>query len=329
MIQQHRDTIIQILNHKDPRLLVVCGPCSIHDYPAAMEYAKNLKQLSEEFEDKLFIVMRTYFAKPRTQGGWKGFINDPYLSGSPNITAGIKLARSLLQEINDLNMPCATEFLDPFMADYFSDLISWGAIGARTVESQLHREMASNLTVPIAFKNNTSGDIQAAVDACVVAAQPHGFIGIKNNQAEIINTRGNVHSHIILRGAKQFSNYDRESVKQAEALLEKADLPRRIMIDCSHGNSGKDHAKQIDVARDVAEQIAANSSSIIGVMLESNLIAGKQTLSNKLIYGQSITDACVDLKTTETIFKLLASGLELKHARYHSRPNPIVAGTPL
>ncbi|WP_343629542.1 3-deoxy-7-phosphoheptulonate synthase [Roseateles sp.] len=294
-----RQRIRDIMQRKDDRLLVIIGPCSIHDPAAALEYAKRLTALREQHADTLEIVMRVYFEKPRTTVGWKGLINDPYLDESYRIDEGLRIARQLLLEINRLGMPAGSEFLDVISPQYIGDLISWGAIGARTTESQVHRELASGLSAPIGFKNGTDGNIKIATDAIQAAARPHHFLSVhKNGQVAIVETKGNQDCHVILRGGKA-PNYDAESVAAACADLVTSKLPERLMVDCSHANSSKKHERQLDVARDIAAQIRAGSTRIFGVMVESHLKGGAQKFSpgkddpSKLEYGKSITDACL------------------------------------
>jgi len=290
-----RRAIQRILHNEDDRLLVVVGPCSVHDPIAALEYAQRLAPLRAELGDRLMIVMRVYFEKPRTTVGWKGLINDPNLDGSFEINKGLGLARKLLLDLNELGVPAGTEFLDLISPQYIADLVSWGAIGARTTESQGHRELASGLSCPVGFKNATDGEVKVAIDAIHAAARPHVFMSLtKDGQSAIFNTAGNEDTHIILRGGSR-PNYDTESVNIAAEDIEKAGLMPKIMIDFSHANSRKQHDKQIRVCEDVAGQIGRGDRRIIGVMIESNLVGGRQDLSatNDLIYGQSITDACV------------------------------------
>ncbi len=303
-----RDAIHNILNHTDNRLLVVVGPCSIHDPVAAMDYAKRLVALREELGDRLEIVMRVYFEKPRTTVGWKGLINDPELDGSFNINKGLRTARKLLADVNELGLPAATEFLDVSTPQYIADLVSWAAIGARTTESQIHRELASGSSCPIGFKNGTTGDVQIAIDGVRAAANPHHFLAVtKTGHAAIAATKGNPDCHVILRGGQQ-TNFDAVNVAAASLALEKTGLVPSLMIDASHANSRKDPNNQPIVLRDVGEQIAAGNANITGVMIESHLIAGRQDLKDgvKLNYGQSITDACIDWDTTETVLRQLA-----------------------
>src|SRR5512146_668292 len=280
-----RHEITEILAGRDDRLLVLVGPCSIHDTRAAREYGALLKEAIAEYSQDLRIVMRVYFEKPRTTIGWKGLINDPYLDQSYKINDGLRLARHLLLDLAEMGVPTGTEFLDMISPQYIAGLVSWGAIGARTTESQVHRELVSGVSCPVGFKNGTSGNVQIAVEAVLSAAHPHSFLGhTKYGQSAIFNTSGNPNCHVILRGGRTTVNYDNESVAQASALLEKAKLPARLMIDCSHANSNKDYRKQSGVCRDVAAQISKGNRNVIGVMLESNLVAGAQ----KLIAGQPL-----------------------------------------
>jgi 3-deoxy-7-phosphoheptulonate synthase len=299
LIRQTRQRIHDILHGKDDRLLVVIGPCSIHDPAAAVDYARRLKVLRDRYADTLEIVMRVYFEKPRTTVGWKGLINDPYLDESYRIDEGLRIARQLLIEINRLGLPAGSEFLDVISPQYIGDLISWGAIGARTTESQVHRELASGLSAPIGFKNGTDGNIKIATDAIQAAARGHHFLSVhKNGQVAIVHTKGNKDCHVILRGGKA-PNYDAASVAAAVKDLEAAKLTPRLMIDFSHANSSKQHEKQLDVARDVGAQIASGSRSVFGVMIESHIEGGAQKFTPgkddvaALRYGQSITDACL------------------------------------
>ncbi len=299
LITQTRKTIHQIMHGKDDRLLVVIGPCSIHDPAAALDYARRLKEVRAQYQDTLEIVMRVYFEKPRTTVGWKGLINDPYLDESYRIDEGLRIARQLLIEINRLGVPAASEFLDVISPQYIGDLIAWGAIGARTTESQVHRELASGLSAPIGFKNGTDGNIRIATDAIQSASRGHHFLSVhKNGQVAIVNTKGNKDCHVILRGGKA-PNYDATSVATACKELEAAKLLPTLMVDCSHANSSKQHEKQRDVAGDIAAQIAAGSHNVFGVMIESHLVAGAQKFTpgkdqpGALEYGKSITDACL------------------------------------
>jgi 3-deoxy-7-phosphoheptulonate synthase len=304
-VAEARLRIHDIILRKDPCFLLVVGPCSIHDIEAGREYAGRLRGLIDRVRDCLYIVMRCYFEKPRTAVGWKGLIMDPHLDGSHNIPEGLRIARRFLREIIDLGVPTATELLDPITPQYIADLICWSAIGARTSQSQTHRQMASGLSMPLGFKNATPGTIAPAIHAIEAARQPHTFLGISTDGvASAVSTTGNPHCHIVLRGGDSGPNYSAEHVAEAERCLEQAGLDKVIMIDCSHGNSGKDHTRQPEVLRRVVGQRAGGTVSIIGAMLESNLVAGRQPFPNpqgKLVYGQSITDACVDWETTELI----------------------------
>lgn len=297
-----RCDVQRILNQQDPRLLVVIGPCSIHDPAAAMEYAERLNRLRTELQDTLFLVMRVYFEKPRTTIGWKGLINDPHLDGTYDIETGLRTARQLLLQINELGLPAGTEFLDPITPQYLADLVTWAAIGARTTESQTHREMASGLSMPVGFKNGTDGNIQVAVDGVNAAAAQHVFFGIDDDgRGAIVQTAGNADCHVILRGGSAGPNYDRGSVSAAVESIAAAGLPARVMIDCSHANSGKDHVRQAEVAHELADRIAAGEHGISGLMLESFLVAGAQSLGGELVYGQSVTDKCMDFTTTADV----------------------------
>jgi len=295
-----RRALAEILSGRDRRLFVVVGPCSIHDTQAALEYAHRLKALADELADQLFIVMRVYFEKPRTTVGWKGLINDPRMDDSFCIDEGLHVARQLLVDLNDLGLPCGTEALDPITPQYLGDLIAWSAIGARTTESQTHRELASGLSSPVGFKNGTDGNLEVALNAMLSAAQPHAFLGINGDgQVAVTQTRGNAFGHLILRGGT-VPNYDSVAVSEAEATLGAARLPVNIVVDCSHANSRKNHALQTLVLKDVVHQIADGNQSIKGVMLESNLFEGNQKLGRPqdLRYGVSITDACLGWDTT-------------------------------
>ncbi len=306
-VSASRVHIKNILMGLDPRLMVVVGPCSIHDPKASLEYAEKLAAISTELFDQLFIVMRVYFEKPRTTIGWKGLINDPDMNGTHHISKGLGIARGLLCTITDMKLPVATETLDPITPEYLADLISWGAIGARTTESQTHREIASGLSFPIGFKNGTDGNLQIAVDAMNSALHPHSFLGInREGKTSIIQTAGNPDVHIVLRGGNKKPNYMLEDIKKTEEMLEKNDLFPTIMVDCSHGNSAKDHERQPLVLQEVLEQIKAGNRSISGVMIESNLEAGSQSIPkdlSQLKYGVSITDKCIDWNTTEQMLR--------------------------
>ncbi len=312
-----RRTIHNILAGEDDRLLAIVGPCSIHDPAAARDYANKLKQAADEVAEHVFVIMRVYFEKPRTTVGWKGLINDPDLNNTFQINKGLHLARQLLADLADMGLPAGTEYLDLISPQYYADLISWGAIGARTTESQTHRELASGLSCPVGFKNATDGDMQVAVDAIRSASQPHHFLSVtKQGHSAIFQTHGNEDCHVILRGGKH-PNYDMFSVEDASALLAKAGLPARIMIDASHANSRKNPARQVDVASDIATQVARGSRSIFGIMLESNLVAGRQDVidGQALTYGQSITDACIDWGDTESLLGELATAVQLRRTR--------------
>jgi len=303
-VQQARKTIANIIHKKDSRLLIISGPCSVHDIDAAKEYARELKKLHEQYKDTLYIVMRVYFEKPRTTIGWKGLINDPHMDGSFDVKTGLRKARELLIYLTELGLPLATEALDPISPQYLAELFSWSAIGARTTESQTHREMASGLSMPIGFKNGTNGSLNVAINAMQSAASSHRFMGInKQGQVALIKTSGNPDGHVILRGGKK-PNYGAEDVAICEADLAKQGLEPGIIIDCSHGNSSKDYSRQPIVANDVFDQIVAGNSSIIGIMLESHLNSGNQSDSIPIAeraYGVSITDACIDLSTTKEL----------------------------
>jgi 3-deoxy-7-phosphoheptulonate synthase len=313
LVVEAREAIRRILHGQDAdRLLVIVGPCSIHDPDAAYDYAARLKPLADNLKDRLFIVMRTYFEKPRTTIGWKGLINDPHLDGTCDIATGMELARTILLNINELGLPCATELLDPISPQYIADLISWTAIGARTTESQTHREMASGVSMPVGFKNGTEGSLQVAINAMISARTPHHFVGINaDGQTSIIKTMGNPDRHIVLRGGGGKTNYDAEHVAKAEAAVAGEGIARPIMIDCSHDNSSKDHRRQGIVAREVLRQFREGRQSIMGLMLESNLNPGKQTWKQgvPLAYGVSITDACLGWDETESLLTELAETL--------------------
>ena len=311
-IYHARNEICDILGGKDHRLLVVVGPCSIHDTKAARDYAGLLKGAIGELSRELRIVMRVYFEKPRTTVGWKGLLNDPYLDQSFKINEGLRLARHLLLDLAEMGVPAGTEFLDMISPQYVAGLVSWGAIGARTTESQVHRQLVSGLSCPVGFKNATSGDVQIAIEAVLSAAQPHTFLGhTKDGQSAIFVTTGNPDCHVILRGGKKRVNYAADSVAQVCGQLEDAGLAPHVMIDCSHANSNKDHTRQALVCRDVAGQIANGDARIIGVMLESNLVAGAQRLAEgqQLVYGQSITDACMGWEETAGLLRGLAAAV--------------------
>jgi 3-deoxy-7-phosphoheptulonate synthase len=320
LIGDTRNTIRRIMRRDDDRLLVIMGPCSIHDPLAAVDYARRLKAARDRFAGTLEIVMRVYFEKPRTTVGWKGLINDPYLDESYRIDEGLRIGRQLLLEINRLGMPAGSEFLDVISPQYLGDLIAWGAIGARTTESQVHRELASGLSAPIGFKNGTDGNIRIAIDAITAAARPHHFLSVhKNGQVAIVETRGNKDCHVILRGGKA-PNYDAASIAAACAEIEAARLPCTLMVDCSHANSSKDHRRQIDVARDIAGQLRSGSRCLFGVMVESHLNGGAQKFSagrddpGKLAYGQSITDACLGWDDSLALLETLSEAVVARRA---------------
>ena len=317
-IYEARGQIAAILNGRDDRLLVLAGPCSIHDPKAAREYAGLLKSAIDEFSSELRIVMRVYFEKPRTTIGWKGLINDPYLDQSYKINDGLRLARHLLLDLAEIGVPTGTEFLDMITPQYIAGLVAWGAVGARTSESQVHRQLVSGVSCPVGFKNATSGDVQAAVDAVLSAAYSHTFLGhTKHGQSAIFVTKGNADCHIILRGGRKTVNYTADCVADAAARMERAGLKPRIMIDLSHANSNKDYRRQTIVGHDVTGQIASGNRNVMGVMMESNLVAGAQKLVpgqplSELIYGQSITDGCMDWKETHELLKELAAGVRAR-----------------
>lgn len=307
-----RETIQAILDGRDPRLLMVVGPCSIHDVDAALDYARRLRRLADEVKDSLYIVMRVYFEKPRTTVGWKGLINDPRLDESFSINEGLRLARRLLLDVAELGLPIGCEFLDPITPQFIADVVSWGAIGARTSESQVHRELASGLSMPVGFKNATNGSVQVAIDGIRSAVHPHHFLSVtKQGVAAIVHTAGNRDTHVILRGGETGPNYDAESIASVREALRAAGLPERVMVDCSHGNSGKDHVRQPEVARALGRQIAEGSRAIFGLMMESFLEDGRQDYRPDAapLYGQSITDACMGWSRTEPLFAELADAV--------------------
>jgi len=315
-VHDAREAIHRILTGEDDRMLVIMGPCSVHDVDAAREYAARLKVLAEKVRDDLLLVMRVYFEKPRTTVGWKGLINDPNLDGSFRINEGLHLARHLLADLADMGVPTATEYLDLISPQYVSDLIAWGAIGARTTESQVHRELASGLSCPVGFKNATDGGLQVAVDAIRAAMRPHHFLSVtKEGRSAIFSTTGNEDCHIILRGGRE-PNYDAAHVNDTLETLRNAELPERLMIDFSHANSQKQHARQILVAEDVAAQVAAGNGGIVGAMIESHLLAGRQDCEHpgQLVYGQSITDACIGWDDSEQVIEKLAEAVRKRRA---------------
>ena len=306
-VAEARERVVRILRREDPRLLVVIGPCSIHDQASALEYARRLAKLQKEFADRMEIIMRVYFEKPRTTIGWKGLINDPHLDGSQDIETGLKIARKLLLEITSLGLPAATEFLDPIVPQYIADLITWAAIGARTTESQTHREMASGLSMPVGLKNATDGSLQVAIDAMGATRHAHSFLGMnEEGVTSIVRTAGNPDAHVVLRGGRAMTNYDAASIKAAEEKLAAERLPPVLMVDCSHANSEKKFARQEEVWRSVIEQRAGGTRSLIGLMVESHLNEGNQPIPktlNELRYGVSITDSCIGWEATERMLR--------------------------
>lgn len=313
IISESRAAIGKILSGEDDRLLVVIGPCSIHDPEAAIEYAHKLKKAADQYRSELLIVMRVYFEKPRTTVGWKGLINDPNLDNSFNINHGLKIARRLLLDIAELGIPTGCEFLDTITPQFIADLVSWGAIGARTTESQIHRELASGLSMPVGFKNGTDGSIQIAIDAIGAASHPHHFLSVtKQGISAIVTTRGNKECHLILRGSNKGPNYDAESLEEAADLLQQSGLPQRIMVDCSHGNSSKDYKRQPLVVDALAEQISNGSERICAVMIESNLFEGNQKTPEA--YGVSITDACISWETSVDTMETLATAVKQRRS---------------
>lgn len=312
-VVEGRMAVQNILAQRDPRLLIIVGPCSIHDPKGAMEYAERLAAVSRELNEQMFIVMRVYFEKPRTTVGWKGLINDPHMNGSCEIENGLQIARKLLLDINELGLPAATEFLDPIVPQYIDDLITWAAIGARTTESQTHREMASGLSMPVGFKNGTDGSLQVAIDAMSSARTPHSFVGIdQDGFTSVIRTKGNADGHVVLRGGRTRTNYDPQSIADAAAQLRQHGLPPVLMVDCSHANSLKQHARQEDVWGSVIAQRAGGARWIIGTMVESYLCEGNQPVPQKpqdIVYGVSITDACISWETTERLLRQGHAGL--------------------
>jgi 3-deoxy-7-phosphoheptulonate synthase len=314
-VEQRRAEIAAVLHGRDDRLVAVVGPCSIHDHEQAIDYAKRLKRAADEHRHELIVVMRVYFEKPRTTVGWKGYINDPRLDGSFRINEGLRRARQLLLEITELGLPTGTEFLDLLSPQYIADLVSWGAIGARTTESQSHRQLASGLSCPIGFKNGTDGGVQVAADALVAARASHAFMGMtKMGQAAIFETRGNDDAHVILRGGNKGPNYDAASIDAVCESLRKAGLREQVMVDCSHANSSKQHTKQIEVAGDLARQVAGGDRRIVGVMIESHLEEGRQDLKPgvPLKRGVSITDACIGWSQTEPVLRQLAEAVRAR-----------------
>ncbi len=319
-VRRGRAATVDVLNGADDRLMVIVGPCSVHDPAAALDYARRLAAKAAELDDRLHVVMRVYFEKPRTTLGWKGLINDPHLDGSFDVNTGLGIGRKVLVDITALGLPVACEFLDPITPQYIADLVSYGAIGARTAASQVHRQLSSALSMPVGIKNGTDGDVQVAVDGVRAAAASHVFPGTDlDGRAALIRTTGNPDCHVILRGGSTGPNYDAASVAEACLRLEKAALPQRLVVDASHGNSNKDHNKQVDVVTDIAERLAAGEPGVVGVMLESFLVAGRQDLTlgkaADLTYGQSITDACLDWETTASQLDRLADAVAQRRNR--------------
>ena len=316
-VSDTRRQIRAALEGADDRLAVVVGPCSIHDTKAAVEYADRLKQQANELSSALLLIMRVYFEKPRTTVGWKGLINDPHLDGQFAINEGLRTGRRLLLDLADMGLPAGCEFLDTIMPQFLADLVAWGAIGARTTESQVHRELASGLSMPVGFKNGTDGNTQIAIDAIKAARNPHHFLSVtKQGISAIVATAGNDCCHVILRGSNQGGNYDKDSIDTLASTLQNAGQPYRLMIDCSHGNSEKDHERQAHVATEVGDQVGAGSANIFGVMLESHLVEGRQDLvdGKALVYGQSITDACISWEATTRVLAGLAEAVEKRRA---------------
>ena len=314
-VQQARRAVGNIVAGHDDRLLAIVGPCSVHDPDAAREYATRLAPLAQQLDKDLLVVMRVYFEKPRTVVGWKGLINDPALDGSFQINRGLRLARQLLLDVTATGLPIATEFLDTTLGQYYADLISWGAIGARTTESQIHRELASGLSMPVGFKNRTDGDLQVAVDAIRSAQHPHAFSSLTHEgMPAVLTTAGNEHSHLVLRGGTSGPNYEAAHIAKAQELLRKGGAPEAILVDCSHANSSKRYDRQPLVAADIATQVAAGQKAIIGVMVESHLVAGNQSVvpGQPPVYGQSITDACLSLEDTVPVLELLAAAVRAR-----------------
>ncbi|SJN16701.1 2-keto-3-deoxy-D-arabino-heptulosonate-7-phosphate synthase I alpha [Microbacterium esteraromaticum] len=320
LVSRSRDEVRAVMNGTDDRLLVIVGPCSIHDPEAGLAYAGRLVREADRHRDDLLIIMRTYFEKPRTTVGWKGLINDPHLDGSHDIETGLRMARGFLRDVAALGLPCGTEFLEPISPQYTADLITWGAIGARTTESQIHRQLASGLSMPIGFKNGTDGGLQVALDAASAASAPQAFLGIgSDGRASLVTTTGNPDTSVILRGASDGPNYGAEHVRRASERLAAAGLTPRLIVDASHGNSGKDHRRQAQVAAELAEQIATDGAAIAGVMLESNLVAGAQRLDVAsgpagLVPGQSVTDACMGWDATAEALDVLARAARQRRA---------------
>tara|TARA_B100001013_G_scaffold64342_1_gene33620 strand:- start:6023 stop:7156 length:1134 start_codon:yes stop_codon:yes gene_type:complete len=323
-VRNARFQISEILKGNDDRLLLVCGPCSIHEINSALEYAKNLYELSKKVSEDILIVMRTYFEKPRTTVGWKGLINDPYLNDTCKINHGMSMARKLLLDISDMGLPCGYECLDTITPQYIADVMSWAAIGARTTESQVHRQLSSGLSMPVGFKNGTKGSIEIAANAIISARHSHCFLGVtQQGLVAIIKTSGNKDTHIILRGGKDGPNYTEPYIKQTEEILRKSKLEPKIMVDCSHGNSGKDYRNQPKVCRNVCKQIRNGNFSLMGMMMESNINEGSQKLvfgkCDTLEYGKSITDSCMSFETTEEIVLELAEAVRFRRLHFGSK----------
>jgi len=316
LVESSRHQAEDILSGKDDRLLVVVGPCSIHDPSAALEYGQLLQSAIEKHKDDLHIIMRVYFEKPRTTVGWKGLINDPHLDNSFDINRGLRIARELLLQLAEMGVSAGTEFLDTISPQYVADLIAWGAIGARTTESQIHRELASGLSMPVGFKNGTGGSTQIALDAIGAANNPHNFLSVtKQGVSAIVTTTGNKSCHLILRGGKDGPNFSREKIEAATSALREKGLPEQLMIDCSHGNSNKDYRNQPAVAADLCEQMSGGAKDIASVMIESNLIEGNQKISDEMTYGQSVTDACINWQTTEEVLEAFAQAVQKRRQK--------------
>ena len=321
-VSRMRAEVIAALDGRDDRLVVVVGPCSVHDPAAALEYARLLKERAQALARDLLVVMRVYFEKPRTTVGWRGLINDPHLNGSFAVNDGLRLARRLLLDVVELGLPTGCEFLDPIMPQFFADVVTWAAIGARTTESQVHRNLASGLSMPVGFKNGTGGGVQMAIDAIRAAAASHSFLSVtEQGLAAIVTTRGNADCHVVLRGGRNGPNYDAENVQQTLASLRAAGLPARVMIDASHDNSRKDYHRQPTVAHEIAAQMAEGENGIVGVMLESFLVEGRQDLvsTSGLVYGQSITDSCMGWETTARVLQELAEAVQARRVARRSR----------
>jgi 3-deoxy-7-phosphoheptulonate synthase len=316
-VARWREELTRILDHTDDRLIAIVGPCSIHDPVAALDYARRLRAIGDELRAELLVVMRAYFMKPRTSVGWKGLVSDPHRDGSFRINDGLRMTRRLLLDLVEIGVPAACEFVDPISPQYTSDLVAWAAIGARTTESQVHRELASGLSMPVGFKNGTDGSVQVAIDAVRAAREPHSFMGVtEQGLAAIVETRGNPSAHVVLRGGTPGPNHGRESVRQTLDGLAREALPAHVVIDLSHGNSGRDHARQPLVAREVAEQVAQGERGIVGVMAESFIVEGRQDAdAERLTYGMSITDACIGWETTVELLRGLAGAAGERRAK--------------